>query len=86
MTAEIGHNSGEVVNATRLKSFVKRIEKLNEDRDALTADIREIYTEAKGVGYETKIIRQAVRRRKMDAEKRREQEELLELYMGALDE
>lgn len=82
--SDIGHNSG--ISSERLKSFVKRIEKLEEDKAAVAQDIKEVYAEAKGVGYETKIIRQVVRLRKIDIEKRREQEELLDLYMTAISE
>ena len=72
------------VAADRLRSFIERIERLEEERSALTADIREVYSEAKGVGFDTKILRQVVRLRKMDQSDRREQEDLLELYMSAL--
>ncbi len=68
----------------RLKSFVERIERLEEEKSALTADIREVYSEAKSTGFDAKILRQVVRLRKMDGADRREQEELLDLYMNAL--
>jgi uncharacterized protein (UPF0335 family) len=67
-----------------LKSFIKRIEKLEEDKAAVAEDIREVYSEAKGSGFDIKIIRQIVRLRKLEVEKRREQEELLDLYKSAL--
>jgi uncharacterized protein (UPF0335 family) len=73
------------VSAERLKSFVERIERLEEEKSALAADIREIYAEAKGTGFDARILRQVVRLRKMDRADRREQEELLELYKRALD-
>jgi len=73
------------VSADRLKSFVERIERLEEEKSALAADIREIYAEAKGSGFDARILRQVVRLRKMDRADRREQEELLELYKRALD-
>ena len=73
------------VSADRLKSFVERIERLEEEKSALAGDIREIYAEAKGSGFDARILRQVVRLRKMDRADRREQEELLELYKRALD-
>lgn len=73
------------VAADRLRSLVERIERLEEEKAALTADIREVYLEAKGAGFDAKTLRQVVRLRKMDSADRREQEELLELYKRALD-
>ena len=72
------------ISAQRLKSIVTRIEKLEEDKAAISEDIKEVYAEAKGTGFDVKAIRQIVRLRKLEAEKRREQEELLELYMSAI--
>ncbi len=72
------------IAADRLRSFVERIERLEEERTALGADIREVYSEAKSVGFDTKILRQVVRLRKMDNADRQEQEELLTIYKEAL--
>jgi len=69
----------------RLKSFIERIEKLEEDKSSIANDIKEIYSEAKGVGFETKIIRQIVRLRKKQEQERREEAELLDLYMSAIN-
>ncbi len=82
----IGHNSDNVkeTSSARLKSFIERIERLEEEKAALAEDIKEIYGEAKAVGYDTKTIRKIVRLRKTNVEKRREEEELLELYKAAL--
>jgi uncharacterized protein (UPF0335 family) len=74
----VGHNSG--VTGNRLKSFVERIERLAEEKDGLTADMREVYNEAKAAGLDTKVMRKLIARRKMDAEKRDEQDALLERY------
>ena len=68
-----------------LRSFVDRIERLEEERSALTADIREVYSEAKGTGFDTKIMRQIVRLRKLDQADYQEQEALLEMYKKAMD-
>ena len=67
-----------------LKSFIERIERLEEEKAALTADIREVYAEAKGQGFDTKIMRQVVRLRKLEQADRQEQEAILDLYLGAL--
>lgn len=67
-----------------LRSFIERIERLEEEKAALTADIREVYSEAKGQGFDTKIMRQVVRLRKLDRADRQEQEAMLDLYLGAL--
>lgn len=72
------------VAADRLRSFVQRIERLEEEKAALTGDIRDVYAEAKSSGFDTKILRQVIRLRKLDNADRREQEELLDLYMAAL--
>ena len=72
------------MNAGQLKSLVERIEKLEEERGALSGDIREVYSEAKSAGYDTRIVRQVVRLRKMDKADRAEQEELLALYLDAV--
>ena len=75
---------GGAVAADRLRSFVERIERLEEEKAALAADIREVYSEAKGAGFDVKTLRQVVRLRKLDQADRREQEELLTVYMSAL--
>jgi len=72
------------ISSARLKSFIERIEKLEEDKASVSEDLKEVYAEAKGTGFDTKIIRTIVRIRKIDIEKRREQDELLELYKAAL--
>jgi len=72
------------INAGHLRAFVERIERLEEEKAALTADIREVYAEAKGQGFDTKIMRQVVRLRKLENADRQEQEAILDLYMSAL--
>ena len=72
------------VGAERLRSFIERVERLEEEKAALTADIREVYAEAKGEGFDTKVMRQLVRLRKMDSGDRQEQEAILDLYKQAL--
>ncbi|NNG03533.1 MAG: DUF2312 domain-containing protein [Inquilinus sp.] len=72
------------IAADRLRSFIERIERLEEEKAALTADIREVFAEAKANGFDTKIMRQVVRLRKMESADRAEQEMLLDLYKRAL--
>lgn len=74
----------EGIAADRLRSFIERVERLEEEKAALTADIREVFAEAKGVGFDTKIMRQIIRLRRLEQHDRREQEEMLELYKQAL--
>lgn len=68
----------------QLRSLIERIERLEEEKAALSADVREVYSEAKGFGFDTKIIRQVVRLRKLDRADRQEQEAILDLYLAAL--
>ena len=76
--------SDKGISAQRLKSFIERIERLEEERTALGADIREVYGEAKSTGYDPKIMRKVVALRKMDASDRQEQESLLQVYLDAV--
>jgi uncharacterized protein (UPF0335 family) len=69
----------------QLKSIVERIERLEEEKAALGADIREVYSEAKGHGFDTKIIRKVVALRKIDAVQAEEQAALLDLYLSAVN-
>lgn len=84
--AQQGDNSQDVggVSGQRLKAFIERIERLEEEKAGLAEDIKDIFAEAKGVGFDTKIIRKILKLRKMDAEKRREEDELVELYKAAI--
>ena len=68
----------------RLKSFVERIERLEEERRTLSADIKEVYAEAKGTGFDPKIMRQVIRLRRMDKDDLDEQESLIDVYKRAL--
>ena len=72
------------ITAVQLKSIIERIERLEEEKAGLGADIREIYAEAKGNGYDPKIIRAIVRLRKLTPNDRAEQEALLDTYMSAI--
>lgn len=73
------------IAADRLRSFVERVERLEEEKRALGEDIREVYAEAKGAGFDVKVMRQIIRLRKLDTADRREMEEVLAVYLRALD-
>ena len=68
----------------QLKSIVERIERLEEEKQTISDDIKEVYAEAKGNGFDTKILRTVVRLRKQDTAERMEQEAILDLYLHAL--
>jgi len=68
----------------QLKAFIERLERLEEDKKATSDDIRDVYAEAKGTGFDTKALRTIVRLRKMDTDERREQQEVLDTYLHAL--
>ena len=72
------------VAVERLRSFIERIERLEEEKRALSGDIKEVYAEAKGTGFEPKIMRQLIKIRKMDKDEHDEQESLLDLYKRAI--
>ena len=72
------------VAVERLKSFIERIERLEEEKRDLSGDIKEVYAEAKGTGFEPKIMRQIIKLRRMDKEEVDEEESLLDLYKRAL--
>ena len=80
-------SSIDTINASaqgKLKSLIERIERLEEDRAAVAADLKEVYAEAKCEGFDTKIVRKVVRLRKQDTAKRQEEEALIELYISAI--
>jgi len=68
----------------QLKAFVERIERLEEEKKATSDDIRDVYAEAKGTGFDTRALRTIVRLRKLDTNERREQQEVLDTYLHAL--
>lgn len=70
--------------AEELKKFVERIERLEEEKQTIADDIKDVYAEAKATGYDTKILRQVIRIRKQDKSEREEMEAMLELYLQAL--
>ena len=78
--------SGEPVEGGQLRAFIERIERLEEDKRAVADDIKEVYAEAKGNGFDVKIMRKVISLRRMDRDKRVEEETILELYLSALGE
>ena len=78
---DIGHNS---TAKDQLKSIIERVERLEEDKAAIGSDIKDVYAEAKGNGYDVKALRRIVALRKQDPDKRAEQEAILDTYMHAL--
>lgn len=74
----------ESVAQDQLRAFVERIERMEEEKKAVSEDIKEIFAEAKGNGFDTKVLRTIIKIRKQDPNDRLEQESLLELYMAAL--
>ncbi len=70
----------------QLKAIVERIERLEEDKAAVMADLKEVFAEAKGNGFDVKTLRKVVRIRKQDRAKRQEEEALLDLYLSAIGE
>ncbi len=72
------------VAAGQLRSFIERIERLEEEKKGIADDIRDVFAEAKGNGFDTKVMRQVIRLRKKDVAERQEEEALLDLYLHAL--
>ena len=77
--ADVGGVAGD-----RLRTIIERIERLEDEKKALSDDVREVYAEAKSAGFDAKIIRQIVRLRKMNTNERNEMEQVLDVYKRAL--
>jgi uncharacterized protein (UPF0335 family) len=77
--------AGAGVAAAELKQFVERIERLEEEKKAIADDVRDVYAEMKGRGFETKAVRQIIKIRKQDHSERKELEAILDVYMQALN-
>ena len=71
---------------SRLKSIVERIENLEEEKAGISEGIKEVFAEAKGEGYDTKVLKKVIRLRKQDKAKREEEQEILDVYLAALGE
>jgi uncharacterized protein (UPF0335 family) len=83
MADEVSESS-QTVAAGQLRAFIERIERLEEEKKTITEDIKEVYAEAKGTGFDTKAVRVIIRLRKKDQAERQEEEAILDLYKAAL--
>lgn len=72
------------ISGSQLRQYIEKVERLEEEKSELLATIREVYAEAKGNGFDPKIMKQVIKLRKMDRQELMEQEELLDLYMNAI--
>ncbi len=81
-----GQKALTVTAQSRLRTIVERLERLEEDKQAVLADMKEVFAEAKGEGYDVKTLRKVIRIRKQDKAKRQEEEAILDLYLSALGE
>lgn len=75
---------GRTVAAGQLRAFIERIERLEDERKTIAEDIKEVFSEAKGTGFDTKAIRTIIKLRKKDQSERQEEEAILDLYKSAL--
>ena len=74
----------QTVTRTQLKSYIERIERLEEEKKSISDDIKDVYGEAKSMGFDTKILKAVIKIRKMDPDEREQQELILDTYMSAL--
>lgn len=79
-----GGDNSQAIAGSEIRAFLERIERMEEEKAVAAADIKEIYAEAKGRGYDTKVLRTIVRMRKQDAAEREEQRAITELYLEAI--
>ena len=86
MAEENSEPTTETVAAGQLRAFIERIERLEEEKQTIADDIKDVYAEAKGTGFDTKAVRTIIRLRKKDQAERQEEEAILDLYLSALGE
>ena len=79
-------SAGETVAAQRLRRFIERVERLDEEKSTISADIKEVFAEARAEGYDVKTLKKVIAIRKMDKASRQEAEALLDLYLSTLGE
>ena len=84
MAEDITAESAQTVASGQLRAFIERIERLEEEKQTIADDIKEVFAEAKGTGFDTKAMRTILRLRKKDQAERQEEEAILDLYMAAL--
>ncbi|MCU0830948.1 MAG: DUF2312 domain-containing protein [Rhizobiaceae bacterium] len=81
---ELNETTSQTVAAGQLRAFIERIERLEEEKQTIADDIKDVYAEMKGSGFDTKAVRTIIRLRKKDQAERQEEEAMLDLYMAAL--
>jgi uncharacterized protein (UPF0335 family) len=84
LAEDITNETAQTVAAGQLRAFIERIERLEEEKKTISDDIKEVYAEMKGTGFDTKAVRTIVRLRKKDQAERQEEEAILDLYKAAL--
>jgi uncharacterized protein (UPF0335 family) len=84
MADDITADSAQTVAAGQLRAFIERIERLEEEKKTISDDIKEVFAEAKGTGFDIKALRTIIRLRKKDPSERQEEEAIIDLYMAAL--
>ena len=81
---EITNETAQTAAANQLRAFIERVERLEEEKKTISEDIKEVYAEMKGTGFDTKAVRTLIRLRKKDQAERQEEEAILDLYKAAL--
>ena len=84
MADDITNETAQTVAAGQLRAFIERVERLEEEKKTISEDIKEVYAEMKGTGFDTKAVRTLIRLRKKDQAERQEEEAILDLYKAAL--
>ncbi|MBN9039536.1 MAG: DUF2312 domain-containing protein [Rhizobiales bacterium] len=84
MAEDITSETAQTVAAGQLRAFIERVERLEEEKKTIADDIKEVYAEMKGTGFDTKAVRAIIRMRKKDQAERQEEEAILDLYKAAL--
>ena len=84
MADEITNETAQTVAAGQLRAFIERVERLEEEKKTISEDIKEVYAEMKGTGFDTKAVRTLIRLRKKDQAERQEEEAMIDLYKAAL--
>ncbi len=84
MSDDITGDTAQSVSVGQLRAFIDRIERLEEEKSTISEDIKEVFAELKGSGFDTKAVRAIIRARKKEAHERQEEEAMIQLYMDAL--
>ncbi|WOC16479.1 DUF2312 domain-containing protein [Pseudochrobactrum sp. MP213Fo] len=84
MSDDITSDSAQTIAVGQLRAFIERIERLEEEKKTISDDIKEVFAELKGTGFDSKAVRTIIRLRKKEAHERQEEEAMIQLYMDAL--